>query len=105
METCSCERYKKIVEDFHFFTPGTLNSLIPRLAMPTDGCIAWKCNKANLQDMRPTKPAVIIRNIRTTSPEPPETKEEPLEAKWVPVMPGIVSQKAVNESKKLKTPF
>ncbi|KAL1497766.1 hypothetical protein ABEB36_008668 [Hypothenemus hampei] len=100
MKICQCERYKEVVNKFKFFSLGTMHLMLPRLSVPENSCITWKCIKANPIDTRPNKPIIIAQDINT------KTELEPtLETKWIPVSPGVISQKFVNESKHLDRPF
>lgn len=91
------------------------------LLVPQDACILWKCNKANHQDLRQNKPILSVSEQQDNQ----SSCEEPLESKWIPVLPGVISQKyiysltggwflvvlivvffrGVNESKRLQSPF
>ncbi|KAF7282202.1 hypothetical protein GWI33_003002 [Rhynchophorus ferrugineus] len=99
METCQCEKYYQIIDTVKLFTPGTMHPIFPRITVPENSCVAWVCNKTNHKDTRPSKPKLI-----STDTEAKQTNE-PLETKWIPVIPGVISQKLVNESKTLHAPF
>ncbi|XP_044262583.1 uncharacterized protein LOC123010029 [Tribolium madens] len=97
MEICRCEEYRQVVANFKFFTMGTLHHLEPREKIPENGTIKWVKNKASYDDPRCTKPVLIRRN----APKGSKITTD-LETKWIPVLPGLISQKIVNENNTMK---
>ncbi|KAJ3641388.1 hypothetical protein Zmor_027898 [Zophobas morio] len=97
MEICRCEQFKEVVEKFNFFLCGTLHHLEPRKQMPEGYCIKWVRTKISPLSPRFLKPMVVkksgaIHDI-TEKPQPE------IETKWIPVLPGLISQKIVNENR------
>lgn len=97
MEICRCAEYKKIVNDFKFFLCGTLHHLEPRLAPPENYTITWIHTKVTPSDPRSSRPI-----LTEMTPSQISQTFDDFETKWIPVLPGLISQKIVNQDKSLK---
>ncbi|XP_023011579.2 uncharacterized protein [Leptinotarsa decemlineata] len=103
MQVCRCEEYKKHVQNLKFNTVGTMHHLHKRLEVPDDYYLKLIRNSVHHEDLRFDKPAQVLSGEQDVSENLKE--EKAFESKWVPVMPGLISQRLVNESKNLKSPF
>lgn len=90
MEICRCEDYRKAVEHCKIFNIGTLHPLIGRVETPEGLTLKWTRRRG--------KP-IFVELPRK------KTEEEILEPKWIPVCPGLISQRLVNENKGIYCPF
>ncbi|EEZ97286.1 hypothetical protein TcasGA2_TC011091 [Tribolium castaneum] len=97
MEICRCEEYQQVVHKFSFFTCGTLHELVPRETIPENCTIKWVKNKASYHDPRCIKPVLIRTSVSKESEIVPD-----LETKWIPVLPGLISLKIINQDKSMK---
>lgn len=91
MEHCRIDDYKKAVEDCKLFNVGTLHYLMERRKLPEGLTLKWN------QQM--TKP-IFIESSAVKEMEP-----EGIETVWIPVYPGLIAQKLVNENKGIYAPF
>lgn len=90
MELCSCEEYRKAVDDCKIFNIGTLSHLTERLKPPEGHTLRWA--------RRYTKPIFVESKLENA------VKEQNF-AMWMPYYPGLISQKYVNENKGIYAPF
>ncbi|RZB39483.1 hypothetical protein BDFB_012375 [Asbolus verrucosus] len=99
MEICRCAEYESIVENFKFFLVGTMHCLQEREKVPEGGCVKWIRNKTSYDDPRFTKPILIMRGKSGAAEDDVKSR---VTSKWIPVLPGLISQKLVNQDRKLK---
>ncbi|XP_031347655.1 uncharacterized protein LOC116174019 [Photinus pyralis] len=106
METCRCEEYRNITKKLRPWTIATYHPLRELLTLGEEARLYWKRNKTSNVDYRFFRPKIYTTVPRSICPESHKKEIPKLENKWIPVLPGLVSQRLVNESKgNLKGPF
>ncbi|XP_022917903.1 uncharacterized protein [Onthophagus taurus] len=103
METCRCEEYKKLVEEHQFHSFGHLDRKVKLHQLPERHCIQWCKNRiGDIADNREYKP--VIKPFEK-QPERIIQCLPPVPEKWMPVTPGLVSLKLINQTKMPTCPF
>ncbi|CAH1381238.1 hypothetical protein MTP99_005223 [Tenebrio molitor] len=97
MEICRCEEYRRVVENFKFFICGTMHHLEPREPVRKNHTVLWVKNRMTHDNPRFTKPVIVQTKICKCEGLRPRPE---IETKWIPVLPGLISQKIVNEDAK-----
>ncbi|KAF2894143.1 hypothetical protein ILUMI_12030 [Ignelater luminosus] len=101
MEICRCEERREAVKNIKIWTISTLHPiLVKRIPVPPEVRVVMKKNQTSHDDYRYNRPYVLKTIPRTSCPEKPK-KTEKISNKWIPVLPGLISEKLVNESKGL----